>query len=405
MTPSSSRKACTASRSAQRVRLPAAPAIEREHELGAKSFAVRVVGDEQLELRNGLGRIAYCQCASMRSSALAAQLFEPRRLGLRERLVDEVGERGPRRAWAHRRDPKTPGIGGCARRGERVFETGSRRCRTRRAGRIPARAVQGTSVARPQPRDVDLDVIACRCRPIARPQLLDQPLTWDDLVRVQQQYRKQARCFRFERNRTAIPGRLEGAKDPELERRHVETHGLDGVQRNSAPRATLHDSTTKGAQMRRLLLPLAFAASLAVAAPAAAVELDSRDGSAHLEDHQRLPERRSDRRGLRGHAENEHLLRQRRAAGSPVVVVTIQGTTTNLSTGESVDLALTRLSSRSRQRQGAGQQQRRHPTARRRRRDPLGRSTRLDAAVASIEHGPDTDRELAERCAALSGSA
>ena len=44
----------------ERVRLPAA-AIEREHELGAKSFAVRVVGDEQLELRNELGRIAYCQ--------------------------------------------------------------------------------------------------------------------------------------------------------------------------------------------------------------------------------------------------------------------------------------------------------------------------------------------------------
>jgi hypothetical protein len=213
----------------ERVRLPAA-AIEREHELRAKSFAERVVYDETLQLRNELGCPAECQvCLHALFERLQSQLFEPRRLGLRERVVDEVCERGvaPKRERVGQQLRSTRGIGGCVRCGERVFE----------AGRVELLRLDAQDVSwraryeriRPeraaQPRDVDLDVVARGSWPIVRPELLDQPVDRDDLVPTQQEYSKQSALLRrSERERAAVPGRLEGAEDPELERRdHVET--------------------------------------------------------------------------------------------------------------------------------------------------------------------------------------
>ena len=79
----------------ERVGLPAR-AVEREHELRARALAERLGLDERLELGHELGVSAERE---VRLDALLdrnrAELLEPRDLGLRERLVDEVGERRP----------------------------------------------------------------------------------------------------------------------------------------------------------------------------------------------------------------------------------------------------------------------------------------------------------------------
>ena len=86
--------ACSAVGS-ERIRL-AAGAVEREHELRARALAQRLGLDERLELGDELGVTAQCEVGV---DALldddGSQLLEARDLRLRERLVDEVGERRP----------------------------------------------------------------------------------------------------------------------------------------------------------------------------------------------------------------------------------------------------------------------------------------------------------------------
>ncbi len=78
----------------ERVRL-APGAVEREHELGAGALAEWLRLDERLELGDELGVAAERE---IRVDALLqhdrAELLEPCDLGLCERLVEEVGERG-----------------------------------------------------------------------------------------------------------------------------------------------------------------------------------------------------------------------------------------------------------------------------------------------------------------------
>ena len=80
----------------QRVGLPAR-AIEREHQLAAKSLAQRVLGDKCFELGNELGvRDRAARSASIRSSSASSRSSSSRRdLGLRPRLEREIDERRP----------------------------------------------------------------------------------------------------------------------------------------------------------------------------------------------------------------------------------------------------------------------------------------------------------------------
>ncbi len=90
----------------ERVGLPAR-AVEREHELRARALAQRLGLDERLELGDELGVAAQREVGV---DALldddGSQLLESRDLRLRERLVDEVGQRrsAPERERLAQRD-------------------------------------------------------------------------------------------------------------------------------------------------------------------------------------------------------------------------------------------------------------------------------------------------------------
>ena len=76
------------------LRLPAG-AIEREHQLGAQALPQRVLRHERLQLADELGmppggEIGFDALLERRQP----ELLEPRDLGLGERLVGQVGERG-----------------------------------------------------------------------------------------------------------------------------------------------------------------------------------------------------------------------------------------------------------------------------------------------------------------------
>ena len=101
----------------ERLGLPAR-AVEREHQLPAQPLAVRMLGDQRLELADELGVAAEREVGlDPLLERRQPQLLEPRRLDPRERLVVELGQRRPapqrerlaqqarRRARARRRAP------------------------------------------------------------------------------------------------------------------------------------------------------------------------------------------------------------------------------------------------------------------------------------------------------------
>ena len=85
-------------------------AIEREHQLAAQALPERMLGDERAQLAD---QVRVAAGGEIRVDALfarrPAQLLEPGDLGLRERLVGQVGERGPA--------PRPAPAGGSRRRG------------------------------------------------------------------------------------------------------------------------------------------------------------------------------------------------------------------------------------------------------------------------------------------------
>ena len=73
----------------------AARAVEREHQLAAQPLAQRMLADERRRARR---RARACRPSASSASARSSmqrqpQLVEPRDLGLRERLVGELGQR------------------------------------------------------------------------------------------------------------------------------------------------------------------------------------------------------------------------------------------------------------------------------------------------------------------------
>ena len=174
----------------QRLRL-AAGTVEREHELGPQALAQRVRGDQRLELADEVCVASACKVGvDPLLKHRQPQLVELPDLGLGERLVREVGER--------RAAPE----GEC---GAQLV----RRPHGLRSPRLPAQPLEhrevellrldvqdvagrargqplGAELA-PQPHDVDLDALRRRGGRRLSPQLGDQPVGGNDLVRVQQQ--------------------------------------------------------------------------------------------------------------------------------------------------------------------------------------------------------------------------
>ncbi len=208
----------------ERVRLPAG-AVEREHELSARALAERLRLDERLELGDEL-----CMPAEreIRLDPLLdgdrAQLLEPRDLGLRERLVQEVRERR------------------AAPEGERLAQRTLGRCRispserpapllgeTREAVEIDPLRSELELVARRARRDhgaerltelgdVDLDGVRRRVGLLARPERLDQPIDGDDPAGLEREHGEQrARLRSSESDWRAIALHLDGAEEAYFE--------------------------------------------------------------------------------------------------------------------------------------------------------------------------------------------
>jgi hypothetical protein len=173
----------------------ASRSVEREHELGGQALAVRVLGDQGLELRDHAGMPAeleiridpFLECCQ-------AQLLEAPDRGLGKRLVCKFGERRP------------------PPHGKRVTEDGGGPFRILRCQRLsPVRqlALEGDQVdvrrldreeisrrsgqqrvrrqQLPKPRDVDLDALHRGLRRLFSPQLVDQPIARDNLVWIEQE--------------------------------------------------------------------------------------------------------------------------------------------------------------------------------------------------------------------------
>ena len=209
----------------------AAAAVEREHQLGAKVFAVRVLGHQRLELGDE------CEVAAERQLRVDAlldgrqpELLEPLRLDLREPLELEIPERpsvpeGFRGAEGLRRGS---GIAGRERlpplRGEplEALEVELSRLDPQQVA-APAggetRLVTGCRAEDPaEPRDVVSQRVIGGVDALILEQLADQPLARDDAVRTEQEQGEERALLRASRgDGDAVHTHRERAQDPELQ--------------------------------------------------------------------------------------------------------------------------------------------------------------------------------------------
>ena len=179
----------------ERLGLAAAP-VEREHQVRAQPLAQRVRADERLDLGHELGVRAQLEVGGDPLLEHAeAQILEPVDLGLRERLQLHVGQRRPapeRERLAEEQRPVPPA----------QPHRASRTSRSKRA-EIELVAVELEHVpGRPrlqqsgpeqlaQLRDGVLERGRRRPRRVLAPELVDEALRRDRLVRAQEQQRQQ----------------------------------------------------------------------------------------------------------------------------------------------------------------------------------------------------------------------
>ena len=192
----------------ERVRLPSR-AIESEHELGAEALTEWVPAHQQLELGDELGIAAEGEIhLDPFLEGLEPKLLEPRDLGLRPRLVGELDQRlsSPER----KRLPQQP-----ARldrgRGPRVTDELLETEQIERPGigmELVRRGDGPDQVAAERPaelRDVGLEHLRCRGRRPAGPDLLDQAIARDRLVRPKKEDDEQrAGLARTQRHDAAV---------------------------------------------------------------------------------------------------------------------------------------------------------------------------------------------------------
>ena len=159
-----------------------------------QALAEGMLGDERLELRHELRMLPEREVGvDPPLDRQQVQLLEARDRRLRERLVGEIGERGPA-PERERLAQQLGGRGGIGRAGlldealeavdvELLGVEPERRSRARRVTRQRGAGAERLA----QPRDARLERRRTLLRRLARPQLLDQPVRRDDLVRVEEQ--------------------------------------------------------------------------------------------------------------------------------------------------------------------------------------------------------------------------
>jgi hypothetical protein len=195
-------------------------AVEREHQLGAQPLSKRMVADQRFELADHLRVVAERQLGlDALLDGRQAQLLEAGDLALGEGLIREIGERGT----TPEREGVSQQLGGALRatagKGLRALvQQPLEACPVELVGpepdQVPAPAREDHAVrARPtsalerlaQARDVHLEALGGAGRRVLTPELVDQPVARDDLVRVQQQDRQhRALLAAGERELTAL---------------------------------------------------------------------------------------------------------------------------------------------------------------------------------------------------------
>ena len=211
----------------QRVRLPAR-AVEREHDLAAQALAQRVLGDQRLEL--GHDGVVIAEREVSVDALLErddAKLFEPARLGFGIRLVRDLGVRRP--APQRERVVQEPG----AVRGLAIACVAQRRLEPGRVDlpRVGAQHVTGRArdqhVLAEQPAQLGNRVVerrARRARRLVAPELVDDAIGRDDVVRPDEQRREErALPLAGDLDELAVALDLERPQDAEFDHRLLVT--------------------------------------------------------------------------------------------------------------------------------------------------------------------------------------
>ena len=212
----------------QRLGLAVGP-VQGEHELAAEALPVRVLGDERLELPDDLG------VGAEREARLDVQLGrrdpevgETRGLALGERLVGEVGEwrpapEGARLLEGRRRASRLAGVEIAPRLGDEPLEApcvdllgvGLQAVAVVAGDDRPGPPVDGERLA--QARHVDLHGLRRGRGRSLGPQLVEQRVRAERLVRVEEQHRQQrALATSPERQRPVPFEDLERSEDAEF---------------------------------------------------------------------------------------------------------------------------------------------------------------------------------------------
>ena len=201
-------------------------AIQREHELSARTLAQRVLADERLELADHLRVASECEVGvDPILERGEPQLLEAGDGGLGERLEREVAERrtAPQRQRASQ--PRRPGL-----RVARSEGAAPLRRQDLEAVEVDLLGLGQQAVPRPlrhdhpgvaeclaELRHVHLDAVRGRARRLAAPELVDQAVDGDRLVRVQEEDREQRTLLRSPEWEELVPfAGLERSEDAEL---------------------------------------------------------------------------------------------------------------------------------------------------------------------------------------------
>ena len=209
--PSSSTRACRASRYVvERLGLPAR-AVEGEHQLLSRPLTKRMLGDDGLELAHQLGVPSGGEVAvDSLLEAAEVQLVETGDLGLRKIRVGELRERraAPERECLARLPVFQVSL---EPREVELVRVNSDQV----AGRLREQALGVEHL--PQLRDVDLERLLRRFGWLVLPECVGEALGGDDLVRMQEEHCQEGAVLGARQGDDTFPvDHVERAEDPEF---------------------------------------------------------------------------------------------------------------------------------------------------------------------------------------------
>ena len=204
----------------ERVRLPSR-AVEGEHELGAEALPERVLADQQLELGDELGARAQREIGlDALLERLEPKLLEPSISAAPRARRRTRPEAVPRQSESASRNIPfaSAGAGDPRIRDELLEAVAGRTIRHRHEARTRRDGPDHAAAERPaELGDVRLEDLRRRGRRPAGPELLDQAVARDRLVRAEEQDREQGtRLCRVQRDDAALGDHLERPEDTEL---------------------------------------------------------------------------------------------------------------------------------------------------------------------------------------------